>query len=57
MLRLFCTNHALLKKVRPKTHAIFVAYWQPVSNNHWLKELGEGVPERIVKSQMNKMVP
>lgn len=57
MFRLFCTNHALLKMVRPRTHTILLSHWKPISNDNWLKELGKDVPEKIIKSQIKKMIP
>lgn len=53
--RLFISNHALLKLIRPVTHKILIERWKPISNDDWIKELGDGVPERIIKSNMNKI--
>jgi hypothetical protein len=56
MMRLYITNHALLKLVRPKTWAILKKDWKPVSHIDYLKELGPHCPERVLKSLLNKMV-
>lgn len=56
MMRVFITNHALLALVRPKTYAILVNHWHPVSSDVWLDELGPACPERILKSLERKMV-
>lgn len=55
MMRVFITNHALLAMVRPKTHAILLDVWEPVSSDNWLTELGPNCPERILKSLERKM--
>lgn len=54
--RLFVTNHALLKLVRPKTHEILIRSWKPISNDNYLYELGNNVPARVLKALDNKMV-
>lgn len=56
MMRLFITNHALLKLVRPKTHALLMRDWKPVSSNDYLYELGTNCPARVLRSLDNKMV-
>lgn len=55
MGRLFITNHALLKEVRPRTWNILTRKWKPVSKPNWIEELGEGIPERIITSLENKI--
>lgn len=52
--RLFVTNAALLAQIRPKTHAILLQRFKPVSGACWFKELGANVPERVVKALRNK---
>ena len=55
MFRLFATNHALLKAVRPKTRELFRARWKPVSGDDREAEMGSNVPSRIVQAALNKM--
>jgi hypothetical protein len=56
MFRLFVTNHELLRKVRPATHAQLLLRWEPVSSSKWMDELGDDVPNCILFAQFNKMV-
>ena len=53
--RLFISNHALLKEIRPRIWGYLRERFTPVSDDSWEIELGEGVPERIIKSLRNKM--
>lgn len=53
--RLFVTNHALLRLLFPKTHALFSERWKPVSDEDWMKELGPTVPARIIRTLTNKI--
>lgn len=55
MFRLFVTNHALLRKVRPRTWELLICRWNAVSGDDWIQELGDDVPERIIRSNRNKM--
>lgn len=50
MFRVFVTNAALLKIVRPKTYSVLLESWMPVSSSDWRKELGGNVPDRILKN-------
>lgn len=52
--RLFVSNHALLKLVRPKTWEILRRKWTPVSGDNWLFELGSNCPPRVVAAQRKK---
>lgn len=54
MMRLFITNHALLRLVRHKTWNLLSERWKPVSSDNWLRELGANVPPRVVAAQRNK---
>lgn len=54
MFRLFVTNHALLKVVRPVTWSILRRKWTPVSGDNWIRELGKGAPKRIIESNKKK---
>lgn len=54
MFRIFVTNHALLAHLRPRTHALLMQDWKPVSNPDWKAELGPDCPNRIVRSLVNK---
>ncbi len=55
IMRVFITNHALLKLLRPKAHQYILQQFTPVSDNNWEQELGEDVPARIVKSLKRKI--
>lgn len=55
MARVFITNHALLLAVRPRTWEILMERWMPVSDDDWRAELGEGVPDRVIRALHNKM--
>lgn len=56
MFRLFVTNHALLRLVRPRTHAALIAdNWKPVSSDDWREELGANIPGRVLRALRNKM--
>ena len=54
MFRLFVTNQALLKLLRPKTHALLLKKWTPVSDNNWEREI-EGCPARILLNLRKKV--
>lgn len=54
MFRLFVTNHALLRYLKPRTHAILMERWTPVSGEDWRIELGADVPPRIIQAAENK---
>lgn len=53
--RLFVTNHALLRELRPKAYAIIRERLIPVSDDDWVKELGPKVPQRIVTNLQKKI--
>lgn len=55
MFRLFVTNHALLERLRPKTHKIISNHWKPVSSDDWVAELGGNVPRRILANLWKKV--
>lgn len=60
MFRLFITNHALLKALKPKTHDILTRRrgWKPVSNDNWKTELaaaGFKPPTHIVENLEKKI--
>jgi hypothetical protein len=56
MFRLFVTNHALLKVLRPKTWELLRSDWKPVSSDRdWRVELGTNVPARIIENLSKKM--
>lgn len=54
MFRLFVTNHALLRCIRPKAWELLSSQWKPVSSDDWRKELGDGVPARVIQTLINK---
>ncbi len=54
MFRLFVTNHVLLQKLKPKTHALISKDWIPTSGDDWIAAFGEDVPERIIEAARNK---
>lgn len=54
MFRVFVTNAALLKVLRPKTYKLLVKRWEPVSHRTWVKGLGLNVPSRIIEVLENK---
>lgn len=54
MFRLFVTNYALLAQLRPATVEVLSKLWTPVSSPDWRAELGPDVPERVVRSLINK---
>jgi hypothetical protein len=54
MFRVFVTNPALLRAVRPVTYAILLQRWRPIGPKNWKKALGRNVPPRIVKVLQNK---
>lgn len=58
MFRLFVTNHALLKLVRPRTHKVLSKRWKPVSDQSWTYELNKycECPTRIVESNRKKIL-
>lgn len=53
--RLFVSNHALLQVLRPRTHALLRERWTPITGDDWVKEMGTNVPDRVLKSQRNKI--
>jgi len=55
VFRLFVTNHALLREIRPKAYDILLRRWKPVGVDDWLLGLGADVPARVVKALKNKM--
>lgn len=55
IFRLFITNHALLKELRPKAWALLRERFKPVSRADWVAELGTNVPSRVVRSQEMKI--
>lgn len=52
--RLFVSNHGLLRLVRPRTYAIIAERFKPIGTDDWTVNLGADVPERIVRSLLNK---
>ena len=54
MGRLFVTNHSLLRQLRPRTYALIMLRWKPVSPDDWRVQLGRNVPSRVVRSLYNK---
>jgi hypothetical protein len=48
MFRLFITNPALLRLIRPRTYRVLVRKWVPIGSDDWEKELGPNVPPRIL---------
>lgn len=55
MFRLFVTNAALLKALRPKTYDLMVKRWRRVGSDDWEKELGGNCPVRIVENLRKKI--
>lgn len=55
MFRLFVTNAALLKALRPKTYDLMVKRWHRVGGDDWEKELGGNCPARIVENLKKKI--
>jgi len=57
IFRLFVTNSALLKLLRPKTHAILLRKFKPVSNEDWVAELSTiyEAPPRILLNLKKKI--
>lgn len=55
IFRVFVLNHALLRELRPKAHALLVGSWEPISAEDWRTPLGEDVPQRIIRSIKNKL--
>jgi hypothetical protein len=55
MFRVFCTNHALLMLIRSKTYDLMRIKLTPVSDNDWVRALGAGCPERIIRAAENKI--
>lgn len=55
MFRLFITNAALLKILRPRTYDLLVKRWRKVGGDDWEKELGGNCPARIVENLRNKI--
>lgn len=54
--RLYITNSALLKAMRPRTWKILAAEWSSVSSFDWVNELGAGVPARVIDTLTKKVV-
>ena len=52
--RLFVTNPGLLQTLRPLTYSILTRRWKPLLPLDWRVVLGSNVPERVVKSLLNK---
>jgi hypothetical protein len=57
MFRLFVTNAALLKLLRPRTHALLAARFHAVSGADWATELGSDVPARFLEAVAKKVKP
>lgn len=58
MCRMFIANHALLKILRPKTHALMAKRLKPVSKDDWRAELRSHrvkCPERVILAAENKV--
>ncbi len=55
MFRLFVTNHALLRLLRPKTHKLFSELWKPVSHWDWKAEMGANCPKSVLRAAENKI--
>lgn len=55
MFRLFVTNHALLKLLRPKTHSLLCKNFEPVTHDDWSYPLGPNVPQRILENLARKV--
>jgi hypothetical protein len=55
--RLFVTNPALLSHVRPRAYRVLLDRWVPVGPDEWRDGLLPGVPDRVVKSLVNKGAP
>ena len=55
MFRLFVTNHALLKALRPGTWKELSRRWKPISGDDWIVQLGADVPTRIVENLKRKI--
>lgn len=54
-MRLFITNHDLLRAVRPRTHAELLKRWKPVNPDMgWLPALGSNAPARVVRTNRTK---
>lgn len=52
--RLYITNHSLLKLLRPRAWHLLAKRWKPVSAVRWREALLPGLPERVLKSLLNK---
>lgn len=52
--RLFVTNPDLLRYVRPETYTVLREKFKPVVYAGWRVALGSNVPQRVVKSLLNK---
>jgi hypothetical protein len=55
IFRLFVTNHALLKLLRPKAYSLIVQKWKPISSPDWVEALGTDVPSRILLNLRKKI--
>lgn len=53
--RIFVTNPALLRAVRPKSYAVICERWKPLPGDDWMEALGENVPERVIRAARNKI--
>jgi hypothetical protein len=53
--RLFVTNPALLRLLRPRTFRLLARRWTPLPPDDWKKAMGANVPERVLKAARNKM--
>lgn len=55
MFRVFVTNPALLKQLRPRTYDLLTDTWAPLGNTKdWVTPLGTNVPARVIKALRNK---
>jgi hypothetical protein len=53
--RVFVTNPALLRCLRPKTFSALEGKWVPVGSvDDWRKPLGSNVPDRVIRTLKNK---
>lgn len=56
VFRLFVTNPDLLRRIRPKTYKLLIYSLLPCSELSWKEALGKNCPERVLRSQIRKMV-
>lgn len=52
--RLFVTNPALLRLIRPRAYELMRQKLEPIGHADWRYELGCNAPDRIVRAQANK---